>query len=123
MQKQILALIRNTLGAPRHHGVVFVTHDLGVVAQICDRATLLYMGKVMEQGGVRDLLERPQHALHQGADGSLPRFDLSRALRTYRPCRRAVFAACRAEIAGDSTVRGLSMANPFVDARGAVVRA
>ena len=49
VQKQILRLIR-AMQARHGTGVLFVTHDLGVVAQICDRATLLYMGKVMEQG-------------------------------------------------------------------------
>src|ERR1700734_2394461 len=46
VQKQILRLIRSMQRA-HGTGVVFVTHDLGVVAQICDRVTLLYMGKVM----------------------------------------------------------------------------
>ena len=59
VQKQILRLIRSM--QERHKtGAVFVTHDLGVVAQICDRVTLLYQGKVMEQGTTTDLLLNPQ---------------------------------------------------------------
>jgi peptide/nickel transport system ATP-binding protein len=96
VQKQILTLIRNM--QERHDtGVVFVTHDLGVVAQICDRATLLYMGKVMEQGSVRDLLERPQHAYTRALMEACPRFD--EPGRGLAPVPEAVFAGCRAEIA------------------------
>lgn len=96
VQKQILALIRSM--QERHGtGVVFVTHDLGVVAQICDRATLLYMGKVMEQGSVRDLLQRPQHAYTKALMDACPRFD--QPGRGLAPVPEAVFVACRAEIA------------------------
>ena len=55
VQKQILRLIRSL---QERHGtsVLFVSHDLGVVAKICDRLTVLYMGKVMEQGSTADVL-------------------------------------------------------------------
>jgi peptide/nickel transport system ATP-binding protein len=61
VQKQILRLIR---GMQKAHGtgVIFVTHDLGVVAQICDTVTLLYAGKVIEEGRTADVLEQPRHA-------------------------------------------------------------
>ncbi|AXK79914.1 ABC transporter ATP-binding protein [Pseudolabrys taiwanensis] len=96
VQKQILRLIRNM--QERHGtGVVFVTHDLGVVAQICDRATLLYMGKVMEQGLVRDLLDQPRHAYTKALMAACPRYD--EPGRGLAPVPEAVFAACRAEIA------------------------
>jgi peptide/nickel transport system ATP-binding protein len=42
-------------------GVLFVTHDLGVVAQIADRIVVMYAGKVMERGDVLDIFERPAH--------------------------------------------------------------
>ncbi|HXL64354.1 MAG TPA: ABC transporter ATP-binding protein, partial [Xanthobacteraceae bacterium] len=60
VQKQILRLIR---ALQERHGtsVLFVSHDLGVVAQICDRVSVLYMGKVVEQGGTADILQNPQH--------------------------------------------------------------
>jgi len=96
VQKQILRLIR-TMQERHGTGVVFVTHDLGVVAQICDRATLLYMGKVMEQGSVRDLLDRPRHAYTKALMEACPRYD--QPGRGLAPVPEAVFAACRAEIA------------------------
>ncbi len=96
VQKQILRLIRSM--QERHGtGVVFVTHDLGVVAQICDRATLLYMGKVMEQGNVSDLLNKPRHAYTKALMEACPRYD--QPGRGLAPVPEEVFAACRAEIA------------------------
>ena len=74
VQKQILRLIRNLQQA---HGtaVIFVTHDLGVVAQICDHVTLLYAGRVVEQGSTEDLLERPKHAYARALLAACPRYD------------------------------------------------
>ena len=60
VQAQILSLlasIQERLGT----GIVFVTHDLGVVAQIADRVVVLYAGKVMERGDVVDIFEHPAH--------------------------------------------------------------
>ncbi|MGA7971912.1 MAG: ABC transporter ATP-binding protein [Pseudolabrys sp.] len=96
VQKQILRLIRSM--QERHGtGVVFVTHDLGVVAQICDRASLLYMGKVMEQGPVSSLLSAPQHSYTRALMEACPRYD--EPGRGLEPVPESVFAACRAEIA------------------------
>ena len=64
VQKQILRLIR--LLQERHGtSVLFVSHDLGVVAKICDRLTVLYMGRAMEQGATEEVLSAPR--LYQGA--------------------------------------------------------
>ncbi len=60
VQAQILALLA-TLRRERGCGVVFVTHDLGVAAQICDRIAVMYLGEVVETGAVDDVLERPTH--------------------------------------------------------------
>jgi peptide/nickel transport system ATP-binding protein len=96
VQKQILRLIRAM--QERHGtGVVFVTHDLGVVAQICDHATLLYMGKVMEQGATARLLNAPQHPYTRALMEACPRYD--EPGRGFKPVPEAVFAVCRAEIA------------------------
>ena len=96
VQKQILRLIRAM--QERHGtGVIFVTHDLGVVAQICDRATLLYMGKVMEQGPVEALIDAPRHPYTRALMAACPRYD--EPGRGLAPVPEAVFATCRAEIA------------------------
>jgi len=95
VQKQILRLIR---AMQERHGtsVIFVTHNLGVVAQICDRATLLYMGKVMEQGTTRDLIEVPHHPYTQALMAACPRYD--RPGQELEPIPDAVLATCRAEV-------------------------
>ncbi|MDO6429228.1 ABC transporter ATP-binding protein [Flavitalea sp. BT771] len=65
VQKTILELISD-LQRTEHMGVIFITHDLGVVAEIADRALVLYKGKVVEEGNVEDLFRRPQHPYTKG---------------------------------------------------------
>jgi peptide/nickel transport system permease protein len=61
VQAEILELLRE-LSREHQMAVVLVTHDWGVVADLCDRALVLYQGQTMEQASVLDLFERPQHA-------------------------------------------------------------
>ena len=96
VQKQILRLIRDM--QLRHGtGALFVTHDLGVVAQICDGVTLLYGGKVMEQGTTEDLLLRPTHPYTRALVAASPRYDQPDA--GLHPVAPEVIAGCRAEVA------------------------
>ena len=96
VQKQILRLIRGM--QERHRtGVVFVTHDLGVVAKICDTVTLLYQGKVIEDGPVRAMIERPSHAYTRALIAASPRWD--RPAHGFDPVPRAVIAGLEDEIA------------------------
>jgi peptide/nickel transport system ATP-binding protein len=67
------------------------------VAQICDRATLLYMGRVMEQEATAALLERPHHPYTRALIAACPRYD--RPGQDLAPIPPDVIAACRAEIA------------------------
>ncbi len=60
VQKTILQLIRQ-LQATADMGVIFITHDLGVVAEVADRALVLYKGKVVESGMVEELFRDPKH--------------------------------------------------------------
>lgn len=71
VQAQILALLaelRETLGM----GILFITHDLAVVAEVCDRVIVLYAGKIMESAPVTDLFDRPAHPYTQGLLAALP---------------------------------------------------
>jgi peptide/nickel transport system ATP-binding protein len=61
VQKAILQLIRQ-LQAETDMGVIFITHDLGVVAEVADRALVLYKGKVVESGPVKELFRNPAHS-------------------------------------------------------------
>ncbi|GHH69269.1 ABC transporter ATP-binding protein [Streptosporangium violaceochromogenes] len=72
VQRQILDLIR---GLVREHGrsMLLVTHDLGVVAQYCDRVVVMYAGKVIEHGSVRDVLTAPRHPYTQALIRAIPR--------------------------------------------------
>jgi oligopeptide/dipeptide ABC transporter ATP-binding protein len=60
LEAQILALLRE-IQAKRNLTILFVTHDLSVVAQICDRVVVMYAGRVVEQGRVADVFARPDH--------------------------------------------------------------
>ncbi|MDL2400755.1 ABC transporter ATP-binding protein [Rhizobium mayense] len=95
VQKQILRLIR---GLQEAHGtaVIFVTHDLGVVAQICDTVTLLYAGKVIEEGRTAEVLGNPQHIYTKSLIAAGPRYDRPDAGLT--PVPQAVFEQLRHEI-------------------------
>jgi peptide/nickel transport system ATP-binding protein len=96
VQKQILRLIR--LLQERHGtSVLFVSHDLGVVAKICDRLTVLYMGRAMEQGTTEEVLNAPRHAYTKALLAANPRYD--RPDTGLEPTPPEVVAALRAEIA------------------------
>ncbi len=96
VQKQILRLMRNMQAA---HGtaVIFVTHDLGVVAQICDSVTLLFAGRVVEDGPVADVLEAPKHAYTRALLDACPRND--RPELGLRPVPPELIARLRREVA------------------------
>ena len=96
VQKQILRLIR---ALQERHGtsVLFVSHDLGVVAKICDRVTVLYMGKVIEQGTTTHVLNSPGHAYTKALLSANPRYDRPDA--GLKPTPPEVIAALHAEIA------------------------
>src|SRR5262249_26980833 len=72
IQAQILELIR---GLREQFGtsVLFVTHDLGVVQDLCDRVTVMYAGQVVEQAPVRDLFTQPRHPYTKALLRSRPR--------------------------------------------------
>lgn len=60
VQKTILQLIKE-LQQQSNMGVIFITHDLGVVAEIADRAVVMYKGEIVEENNIRSLLTAPQH--------------------------------------------------------------
>ena len=74
VQKQILDLIRE-LRDERQMAVLFITHDLGVIAEIADDVMVMYRGKVVEQGAVLDIYENPTHPYTQGLLNCRPRLD------------------------------------------------
>ena len=77
VQKEILQLLqklRRRLGL----GLLFITHDLGVVAQVADRVAVLYAGRVVEEGPAREVLAAPKHPYTQGLIAASPRLERGR---------------------------------------------
>lgn len=77
VQTQILALIKG-LQEEYGTGVLLITHDLGVAAEVADEILVMYGGQIMEQGPVEDVLTRPQHPYTWGLLKSLTRLDRER---------------------------------------------
>lgn len=74
IQKQVLALL-NTLKKDMNAGILFITHDLGVVAEIADRVVVLYSGMKVEEGPVADIINAPKHPYTQGLLNAVPNVD------------------------------------------------
>lgn len=74
IQAQIIEIIRD-LREKLETAVVWITHDLGVVAGLADRVVVMYGGQIVEEALVNDLYGNPQHPYTQGLLGSLPRLD------------------------------------------------
>ena len=74
VQAQIMALL-NELKRDFGTTIIMITHDLGVVAGICDRVLVMYAGRTMEYGAVDDIFYRPTHPYTIGLLGAIPRLD------------------------------------------------
>ena len=74
IQAQILELMKD-LQKKTHMGIIFITHNLGVVAEICDKVSVMYAGKMVEQGKVDDIFYHPAHPYTLGLLRSMPRVD------------------------------------------------
>jgi len=74
LQAQILDLMRE-LKAESGAAIILITHDLGVVAEVCDEVAVMYAGEIVEQAPVDELFTSPQHPYTVGLLGSIPRLD------------------------------------------------
>jgi len=72
MQAQIIALIKR-VARERGAAVMLITHDMGVIAETADRVAVMYAGRIVEIGAVRDVLHAPQHPYTAGLMASIPR--------------------------------------------------
>jgi len=70
-QAQVLRLLRR-LQEERNSAIIFITHDLGVIAQMADFVTVMYLGLVMEQGSVDDIFHNPKHPYTKALLESIP---------------------------------------------------
>ncbi len=78
IQAQILHLIRRLLVEEQGTGVLLITHDLGVVAQVCDRVAVMYAGKIVEFGDVHSIFANPLHPYTQALLNSMPSQGIAR---------------------------------------------
>jgi peptide/nickel transport system ATP-binding protein len=77
IQAQIISLLKRLC---KEHGaaVMLVTHDMGVIAETCDRVAVMYAGRIVETGPVRDVIHLPAHPYTVGLMGSIPAMDEDR---------------------------------------------
>ncbi|MUK36214.1 ATP-binding cassette domain-containing protein [Aliivibrio fischeri] len=75
IQAQILELMKK-LQDETGMSIIFITHDLGVVAEICDEVVVMYAGRVAEQAGIVELFDNPKHPYTQGLMASMPSLHL-----------------------------------------------
>ena len=71
LEAQVLEVLRD-LRAERGTAILFISHDLGVVASLCDRVVVMYAGRVVEAGDVRSVYERPLHPYTRALLGAIP---------------------------------------------------
>ena len=83
IQAQILELM-NDIKREKGTGIVLITHDLGVVAEMADRVAVMYTGMIVEEAPSRNLFASPQHPYTQGLLKSIPRIDLDHVNKSRR---------------------------------------
>jgi oligopeptide transport system ATP-binding protein len=97
VQAQIMELLHD-LQRERKMGLILITHDLGVVADVADKISVMYAGRIMEQAQVGDIYARPAHPYTKGLLESIPRVDLKgqelSAIRGLPPSLTRIPAGC-----------------------------
>ncbi|PKB56884.1 MAG: dipeptide/oligopeptide/nickel ABC transporter ATP-binding protein, partial [SAR202 cluster bacterium Casp-Chloro-G3] len=74
IQAQYLKLLRE-IQAESNLAMVFITHDFGIVAKMCDRVAVMYAGKIVEMGSVRDIFNNPSHPYTEALLASVPKMN------------------------------------------------
>ena len=72
IQAQILDLMKS-IQKEMGMSIIFITHDLGVIAETCDRIVVMYAGRIVESGSLNDIFNNPRHAYTKGLINSIPR--------------------------------------------------
>ncbi|GAB3177098.1 ABC transporter ATP-binding protein [Streptomyces incanus] len=88
IQAQILELLKELVDQ-EGTALLMITHDLGVVAGLCDQVNVLYAGKAVESAGRRELFAHPTHPYTHGLLGSIPRLDAPRG-ESLKPIRGSI---------------------------------
>jgi oligopeptide/dipeptide ABC transporter ATP-binding protein len=109
VQARVLELLRE-IQAERDLSIVYISHDLGVIAQLCDRVAVMYAGETVEVGPLGEILTAPEHPYTSGLLQSIPQMDGVKRLPTipgYVPGPRAMPAGCRFNPRCDHAVEGI----------------
>jgi len=77
IQAQIIRLLKN-LQTERNISIIFITHDLGVVAELCTKIAVMYAGKILEEGSADEIYGQPSHPYTLGLMAAVPRVDQER---------------------------------------------
>ena len=80
IQDQILKQMRN-MQQEFGTSIMFITHDLGVVAELCDRVVVMYGGLIMEQAPINEIFDNPKHPYTLGLLASIPRLNQDKSKR------------------------------------------
>src|SRR5690606_35781169 len=99
IQAQILELMKE-LQAQTGMAIIFITHDLGVVAELCDEVVVMYAGRAVEQADVFELFDSPRHPYTHGLMSSIPRLEdvpksLLKTIKGQVPALHEMPAGCR----------------------------
>ncbi len=118
-------------------GILFITHDLGVIAQTADRVAVMYLGKMVEIGSVRDVIRRPAHPYTKGLLDALPKLEALDELLTPVPgdipsplerprgcvfhtrCAQAIAGRCDVDVPGSVSLADGHVAACFLAESGA----
>ena len=116
IQAQILDLLRE-LQERRGTSIIMITHDLGVVANICQRVMVMYAGRIVESASVEELFDAPQHPYTQGLLDSIPRWDqrgsqLLKAIPGQPPNLATVIKGCAFEPRCEYALEQCRVADP-----------
>jgi peptide/nickel transport system ATP-binding protein len=119
IQAQILKLVKD-LQADLQMGVLFVTHDLGVVANIADEVVVMHHGEIMESGPCAELFENPQHPYLKALMGAVPRMGMGEGERL-TPLR-GVTSRIETWASGNAPAPSGDAGTPLIEARGITKR-
>ncbi|MGR6432639.1 ABC transporter ATP-binding protein [Rhizobium sp. PAMB 3174] len=122
IQAQILRLIRD-LQKKTGMSVLFITHDMGVVAEVADRVVVMYRGEKVEEGNVETVFKTPQHAYTKALLNAVPRLGAMRGTTSPAPFEHLAFGdrKAAAAAAGDAP-RVDYKAPPLLSVRGLTTR-
>jgi len=130
IQAQVLELMKDLV---KEFGmaILFITHDLGVIAQVADRVSVMYLGRIVESGPVREVLNSPTHPYTKGLLNALPKLDALDDPLTPVPgdipsplerptgcvfhtrCPEAIINRCNAEIPSETEIGKRHIASCF----------